>query len=194
MVIRRIFGRKKKDEDETEEVETETEAVEIEEEPEAEVEAEAAVEEPEQVEEEVVEEPVPEPTGYIPYHDSIIDRLKYMFSADMAVGVQGPDEFRLEFMAMGERFHVAKPANGDVEVKLGTVSDEDVFIRIGDDAVRELLSASTFSEFSNIYLRYYKNPEAGKFVKIELRKDVSNLNRRGYARVPLLKLLIGTAR
>jgi hypothetical protein len=43
-------------------------------------------------------------------------------------------------------------------------------------------------------MKYYKNPEAGKFVKIELRKDVNGLNRRGYARVPLLKLLIGMTR
>ncbi len=206
MVIRRLFGRKKKEDEAeeaepeavTEEAEPETPAVEearaVEEAPPPEEPVEAPPVEEEAAAEEAIEEAVPEPTGYIPYHDSFPDRLKYMFSAEMSVGIEGPDEFRLEFMAMGERFHVAKPANGEIEIKTGTVPNEDVFIRIGDDVVRELLSAATFSEFSDVYLKYYRHPEPGKFVKIELRKDISNLNRRGYARVPLLRLLIGTAR
>lgn len=184
MVIRRIFGRKKKDEDEEETTETE------------EVVVEEAPTEPVEVEEEapVVEEVAAAPTGTMPYHDTFPDRLTFMFGSEMGSGVEAPDEFKLEFMAMGERFHIHKDSMGDVMLHTGTISDEDVFIRIGDDVVRELLSAANFQEFSEIYMRYYKTPEPGKFVKIEIRKDVSNLNRRGYARVPLLKLLIGAAR
>ena len=185
--MRRIFGKKKKDEEE-EEVEAEVEAAE-----EEVVEEEATEEVSEAVPEE--EELAPEvTTETIPYHDSIQDRLMYMFGASMGAGVEAPDEFRLEFMAMGERFNIAKKPMGDIELKTGTVMDEDVFIRIGNDVVSDLLSAATFQEFSELYLKYYKNPEPGKFVKIELRKAVSNLNRMGYARVPLLKLLIGAAR
>jgi hypothetical protein len=97
-------------------------------------------------------------------------------------------------MAMGERFWFAKKTKGEVESGMGAVSDEDVYIRVGNDAVGDLLGASTFSEFQDFYMKYYKNPEANKFIKIEIRKDVSGLNRRGYARVPLLKLLIGMTR
>ena len=89
---------------------------------------------------------------------------------------------------------VAKKPMGEIEIATGAAPDEDVFIRIGNDVVAELLSAASFSEFSVLYLKYYKNPEPGKFVKIELRKPITELNRRGYARVPTLKLLIGAAR
>jgi hypothetical protein len=186
MVMRRIFGRKKKDDEEEEEEKAEAEVAEAEE-----------VVAEEEVTEEVPEEAelAPEVAGEtIPYHDSIQDRLMYMFGASMGTGVEAPDEFRLEFMAMGERFNIDKKSMGDIELKTGTVADEDVFIRIGNDVVTELLSAATFQEFSELYMKYYKNAEPGKFVKIELRKAVSNLNRMGYARVPLLKLLIGVAR
>ena len=47
----------------------------------------------------------------IPYHDSIQDRLVYMFNdAVMADGLEGTHDFTLEFMAMGERFWVGKAA------------------------------------------------------------------------------------
>ncbi|MHA1577952.1 MAG: hypothetical protein ACTSU3_11385, partial [Candidatus Thorarchaeota archaeon] len=131
----------------------------------------------------------------IPYHDSIQDRLGYLLTdPEMSTSIEGPDEFILEFMAMGERFSVSKKAMGSISIATGSAADEDVYIRIGNDVVKELLSAATFSEFSKIYLKYYKNPEPGMFVKIELRKQITDLNRRGYARVPALKLLIGAAR
>ena len=95
---------------------------------------------------------------------------------------------------MGERFGIEKASMGDIELKSGSAKDNDAHIRIANDTVSDLLSASTYAEFKEIYLSFYKNPEAGKFVKIEMYEDVSNLNRRGYARVPLLKLLIGAAR
>ena len=95
---------------------------------------------------------------------------------------------------MGERFNVRKESLGEIAFGTGTAPDEDVFIRISNEAVKELLSAATFNEFVDIYMKYYKNPDGSKFVKIELRKDISSLNRRGYARVPLLKLLVGQIR
>jgi len=143
-----------------------------------------------------VSEPVPEGRGdTIPYHDSIQDRLLYMLNdAKMADGLEGTHEFMLEFMAMGERFWIGKAPLGGIETKVGKAADEDAHIRISNDAVSELLNAATFSEFSNIYLQYYKTSDAGKFIKIEARKPISDMNRRGYARVPVLKLLIGAAR
>ncbi|MFW9806521.1 MAG: hypothetical protein ACFFFK_07315 [Candidatus Thorarchaeota archaeon] len=185
----RFFRRKKKDEQEAdEEPEEETTVV---------VEEEAAVEatEEEPVEAEVAE-PVPEGRGdTIPYHDSIQDRLVYMLKdSKMADGLEGTHAFTLEFMAMGERFWISKAPLGDIETKIGKASDEDAHIRISNDAVSELLNAATFSQFSDIYLKYYKNSDAGKFIKIEARKPITDLNRRGYARVPVLKLLIGAAR
>ncbi|TFG15032.1 hypothetical protein EU537_01980 [Candidatus Thorarchaeota archaeon] len=83
---------------------------------------------------------------------------------------------------------------GEVKIESGTSPEEDVFIRIANDVTQELLDAPSFEKFSEIYLKYYKDPGPGKFVKIELRKPITNLNRRGYARVPTLKLLIGAAR
>ena len=131
----------------------------------------------------------------MPYHATIQDRLKFMLTEPpLADSIEAPDEFKLELMAMGERFTVMKDSMGEVAVSTGTAPDEDVFIRIGNDVVAELLSAANFSEFSSLYLKYYKTPEPGKFVKIELRKPIIELNRRGYARVPTLKLLIGAAR
>jgi hypothetical protein len=131
----------------------------------------------------------------IPYHATFQDRLKYMLTEDpLASSIEAPDEFKLELMAMGERFTVVKKSMGEVELSTGAAPDEDVFIRVSNDAVSELLSAANFTEFSKLYLKYYKNAEAGKFVKIELRKSITELNRRGYARVPALKLLIGAAR
>ena len=167
---------------ETEPVEVSEEAVEaVEPEPEIEVEP---------------DEPFPEDgAATIPYHSEITDRLKYMFQdANIAANIEGPDEFTIEFMAMGERFNFIKEARGEVKFGTGTAPDEDVFIRISNDAVAELLSAPNLEEFRQIYIKYYRNPEAGKFVKIELRKDLVWMNRQGYARVPLLKLLVGQVR
>jgi hypothetical protein len=112
----------------------------------------------------------------------------------MADGLEGTHEFTLEFMAMGERFWIGKAALGEIETKVGKAADEDAHIRISNEAVGELLSAATFSTFSELYLQFYKTSDAGKFIKIEARKTISDMNRRGYARVPVLKLLIGAAR
>jgi hypothetical protein len=186
----RFFRRKKKDEKKAE--------TKPEEEPVAATEEAAA--EPEATEEESaateVAEPVPEGRGdTIPYHDSIQDRLVYMLNdPKMADGLEGTHEFELEFMAMGERFWISKAPLGEIQTKVGKAVDEDAHIRISNDAVSELLNAATFSKFSELYLQYYKKSDAGKFIKIEARKPISDMNRRGYARVPVLKLLIGAAR
>jgi len=184
----RFFRRKKSDEEEKEIVkDTPTEDVQTEEkEPDME---EAAAEE-------ITTEEVPvgrEST--IPYHASIQDRLMYMFNdSRMGAGIEGTDEFYLEFMAMGERFWIGKVPLGQVTIKAGAMTDQDAHVRISNDVVAELLSAASFSEFSKIFMHYYKNAEAGKFIKIEVRKPITDLNRRGYARVPVMKLLIGSAR
>ncbi len=131
----------------------------------------------------------------IPYHADIKERLMYMFNdSSIGAGIEGTDEFYIEFMAMGERFWIGKAPLGDIESKTGAMTDQDAHVRISNDVVADLLSTATFSEFSKIYLNYYKNAEAGKFVKIEVRKPITDLNRRGYARVPIMKLLIGSAR
>jgi hypothetical protein len=151
--------------------------------------------EPEKVEL-VTEEPVSaEIGGTMPYHATFQDRLKYMFAdSDISAGIEAPDSFMIEFMAEGERFYITKPSMGEFNIITGKAPDEDAFIRISNDVMIELLSAATFSEFSDTYMKYYKNAEAGMFVKIELRKDITALNRRGYARVPVLRTLIGTIR
>lgn len=192
-MMRRIFG-KKKDDDEKD---SEKEIDEV-----AEEEIPKAVEESLEVDESSTDEVETEAaisteglTITMPYHATIQDRLKFMLTeGPLADPIEAPDEFKLELMAMGERFTIIKDSMGDVAITSGTVPDEDVFIRIGNDVVAELLSASNFSEFSTLYMRYYKNAEPGKFVKIELRKPITELNRRGYARVPTLKLLIGATR
>ncbi|UCH05770.1 MAG: hypothetical protein JSW05_06290 [Candidatus Thorarchaeota archaeon] len=163
-------------------------------EPQPEVEAEPEPEvEPEEAE---PEEAVPmDRAPLLPYHSEFTERIKYLFGdPTAAAGLEGPDEFALEFMAEGERFYVAKEANGEFKYGTGSAPDEDVYIRIANDTVAELLSAATFADFSRVYIRDYRKPDAGKFVKIELRKDITSMNRRGYARIPLLKLLIGQAR
>ena len=188
MVMRKIFGRKKKDKDKDEEVaDPEVEVV---------VEPVKPVEPTEPTDTEAVDVPPAEkPAGTIPYHDSLSERINYMLTdSEMSKSIEGTDEFRLEFMAMGERFGFIKESKGEVEKKPGSITDEDVFIRVANDTVSELLNAATFADFSKIYMQYYKNADAGKFVKIELRKAISDLNRRGFARVPLLKLLVGAAR
>lgn len=199
-MLRRIFGGKKDDDEqgESEEkleespseaqeiVEEETGSEEVDESPEASAEPEAAEE---------VEAVVVDDASTMPYHATIQDRLKYLLTeGPLAEPIEAPDDFKLEIMAMGERFTVVKEAMGEVQITSGSAPDEDVFIRIGNDVVAELLSAANFAEFSELYLKYYKNAEPGKFVKIELRKPITDLNRRGYARVPTLKLLIGAAR
>ncbi len=195
-MMRKFFGRKKDDEEKKDE---EAEVVEeVPEETPAEP-VEETTEETAEVEEEVPEDAeAPSTDGLtvtIPYHATIQDRLNYMLTEPpLNQTIEAPDEFKLEFMAMGERFMVSKKPMGEIEIATGAAPDEDVFIRIGNDVVSELLSAASFSEFSVLYLKYYKNPEPGKFVKIELRKPITELNRRGYARVPTLKLLIGAAR
>ncbi|MFW9787528.1 MAG: hypothetical protein ACFFE2_10720 [Candidatus Thorarchaeota archaeon] len=191
----RFFRRKKKDEKKAEPEPVEEAVDEIEEEP-----AETEEAAPETIEEEPVATEVAEPVAEgrgdtIPYHDSIQDRLVYMLNdPKMADGLEGTHEFELEFMAMGERFWIAKAPLGNIETKIGKAADEDAHIRISNDAVAELLTASTFEEFSRLYLKYYKTSDAGRFIKIEARKPITDMNRRGYARVPVLKLLIGAAR
>jgi hypothetical protein len=215
--IRKLLGREEEKEEKTAE---ETAADEVSEEPVVEEAAPPEVlEEPVSEEPEVKPEPEPEPSeseveieeepeeaepeeapsmdrgATLPYHSEFTERLKYLFGdPTAAAGMEGPDEFALEFMAVGERFYVTKAANGEIKYGTGSAPDEDVYIRIANDTVAELLSASTFASFSQIYIRDYRKPDAGKFVKIELRKDISSMNRRGYARIPLLKLLIGQSR
>jgi hypothetical protein len=186
----RFFRKKKKDEKKAESKPDEETAAVTEE---AAVETETTEEEPATTE---VAEPVAEGRGdIIPYHDSIQDRLVYMLNdAKMADGLEGTHEFELEFMAMGERFWIGKVALGAIETKVGKADDEDAHIRISNEAVSELLNAATFATFSELYLKYYKTSDAGKFIKIEARKPISDMSRRGYARVPVLKLLIGAAR
>jgi len=156
---------------------------------------EKTVDAPEAADETVTEEVSAGRGDTIPYHSEIQDRLMYMFNdSGMGGGIEGTDEFYLEFMAMGERFWIGKAPLGTIELKTGTMTDQDAHIRIANDVVSDLLSAATFAEFSKIYIQYYKSAEAGKFVKIEVRKPITDLNRRGYARVPIMKLLIGAAR
>lgn len=131
----------------------------------------------------------------MPYHASIQDRLMYMFNdPTMGGGIEGTDEFYIEFMAMGERFWIGKAPLGKVSMKAGAMTDQDAHVRISNDAVTTLLSAANFPEFSKVFMQYYKTPEPGKFIKIEVRKPITDLNRRGYARVPIMRLLIGSAR
>ncbi|RDE13632.1 MAG: hypothetical protein C4K47_05820 [Candidatus Thorarchaeota archaeon] len=133
--------------------------------------------------------------GTVPYHNSLPDRLKYFSDDQSAVkGLESTDSFTLGFLAMGDRFKVEKEPMGPIKVEPGMTHEEDAFIRVSNEAVAELLSAASFKEFSDVYMHYYRNAGPGKFVKIELREDISSLNKRGFARVPILKLLIGTAR
>ncbi|MDF1539751.1 MAG: hypothetical protein P1Q69_12695 [Candidatus Thorarchaeota archaeon] len=189
-MMRKFFG-KKKDDDEDEATEEE-----VAETPTDETTTEVTEE---SVDDEIAEEAEEaSETGIaitMPYHATLQDRLRYLLTDTvLSSSIEAPDEWKIELMAMGERFMVCKKPMGEVEIASGAAPDEDVFIRIGNDVVSELLSAATFSEFSAIFLKYYKNAEPGKFVKIELRKPITDLNRRGYARVPTLKLLIGAAR
>jgi hypothetical protein len=188
--LRRIIGKDEEDESAEEPI----------------AEAEGTAEEPKEIEATKVTEPavdvaesVEAPTegrgDTLPYHATIQERLMYLFeNQKTGAGIEGTDEFILEFMAMGERFWIGKAQLGDVQMKSGSSTDHDAHIRIANELVPDLLSASTFSEFSKMFLKYYKNAEAGKFVKIEVRKPITDLNRRGYARVPVMKLLIGAAR
>ncbi len=189
-MMRKFFGKKKDDDKE------ETTEEEVAEAPTDEI---ATADPEEVVEEQVVEDASPtsteDSTMTIPYHATLQDRLRYLLTDTAhSSSIEAPDEWKIELMAMGERFMVCKKPMGEVEIASGAAPDEDVFIRIGNDVVLELLSAATFSEFSKIFIKYYKNAEPGRFVKIELRKPITDLNRRGYARVPTLKLLIGAAR
>ena len=184
------FFKRKKDE-KSEEGTAEAEPVEA---TEAETTEEETVDAPD-VAEEAAEDVSVSRGDTIPYHSEIQDRLMYMFSdSGIGGGIEGTDEFYIEFMAMGERFWIGKAPLGDIELKTGAMTDQDAHIRIANDVASDLLSAATFVEFSKIYIQYYKSPEAGKFVKVEVRKPITDLNRRGYARVPIMKLLIGSAR
>ncbi|MHA2005070.1 MAG: hypothetical protein ACW975_04145 [Candidatus Thorarchaeota archaeon] len=192
--IKKLLGRDEEKEEEAPsaeeaapEAEAPAEVVEETAEPESEPEPEVAAE---------PDEPFPvDGAATIPYHSEITDRLQYMFNdSNIAANIEGTDKFTIEFMAMGERFNFIKEALSEVKYGIGSAPDEDVFIRISNDAVAELLSAPNFEEFRQIYMKYYRNPDAGKFVKIELRKDLVWMNRQGYARVPLLKLLVGQVR
>ena len=156
---------------------------------------EETVDAPEAAEESVAEEVSVGRGDTIPYHSEIQDRLMYMFNdSGMGGGIEGTDEFYIEFMAMGERFWIGKAVTRRRFVSFRQRRDQDAHVRIANDVVSDLLSAATFVEFTKIYLQYYKSAEAGKFVKIEVRKPITDLNRRGYARVPIMKLLIGSAR
>lgn len=199
-MVRKIFGRRKKEtEEEEESLDEKFDSREIEESytpPPSEPPIEVTPTSTEKLATVGAKESKPPERGVtIPYHNSLPDRLKYFFDDSSVVrGLENTDEFMLAFMAMGERFKVEKKALGPIKVEFGMTHDEDAFIRVSNDAVTELLSAATFKEFSDIYIRYYRNAGPGKFVKIELREDISSLNKQGFARVPILKLLIGAAR
>ncbi|MEM2142296.1 MAG: hypothetical protein QXQ81_03475 [Candidatus Thorarchaeota archaeon] len=130
--------------------------------------------------EETAEEVTEEVEEGMPPHTRLIDRIMYILNDPaMSSTIAGPDEFTVEFLALGERFWIRKTANGPIESGIGAVSDEDVYIRISDSVVRELLSVPTFEEFVRVYLKYYRSPGERSFVKVELRKDITSLNKMG---------------
>lgn len=184
--LRRIMGKDEEEQEEGQEVSTDDTEASVAIEPETELIPEVETE---------MEAPAEGRADTLPYHATIQERLMYLFNdPKTGAGIEGTDEFTLEFMAVGERFSIRKAQLGDVEMKSGSSMDHDAHIRIANELVPDLLSAATFHEFSKIFLNYYKNAEAGKFVKVEVRKPITDLNRRGYARVPIMKLLIGAAR
>ncbi|MBD3159968.1 MAG: hypothetical protein GF309_14395 [Candidatus Lokiarchaeota archaeon] len=186
--IKKFLGKEEEEEEIETEAETEAET-EVEEEPPTEAKKEA------EVEEEALEEPPTRGKGTIPYHDTFQKRLEFLFDNEETAGdMKAPDEFSLEFMVMGERFNVTKDSMGPVEIESGTTSDEDVFIRISNTVAKNLLDAATFDEFSDTYMQYYRESESDKYVKIDLRKPIEELNKRGYVRVPILRLLVGQVR
>ncbi|MFO7836051.1 MAG: hypothetical protein R6V83_05310 [Candidatus Thorarchaeota archaeon] len=190
MVMDRIKKFLGKEEKEDEKVEAESEVTE---EPSAEAKTKQEIGAEEEAE--VVEKPLDRVEGAIPYHSTFQKRLDFLFdSEETARGMNAPDEFSLEFMVMGERFNVTKNSMGPVQIESGTCSDEDVFIRISNSVAKSLLDAVTFDEFSDIYMQYYRESEPDKYVKIEVRKPIEELNKRGYVRVPILRLLVGQIR
>ena len=96
----------------------------------------------------------------------------------------------MQFYSGGVPFFVSKQGVKSLRLTKGRQVKNDVVITISDLAEKELLKVSDFEDFAASYRRLVLNPKPQEYVRIKLMDDLSELRKKGYFRLRLLRTLI----
>lgn len=104
--------------------------------------------------------------------------------------IPAPATFKIQFLAGGDAFYIIKEELKHPHIEPSRTRAEDVFIRISNAVVDELLEAPDFDTFNEIFRKYAKSQTADHYVKVDIRTDIFELNKKGFASSPFLKMLV----
>ncbi len=104
--------------------------------------------------------------------------------------IPAPVSFKIQFLAGGDAFFIIKEELKQPHIEPSRTRGEDVFIRISEAVVEELVEAPDFNTFNEIFRKYAKSQTADHYVKVDIRTDIFELNKKGFAKSPFLKMLV----
>ncbi|MFX0096129.1 MAG: hypothetical protein ACFE7E_00045 [Candidatus Hodarchaeota archaeon] len=99
-------------------------------------------------------------------------------------------DISMQFYSGGTPFYVSKQGVGSLTLAMGRQVKNDVVITISDLAEKKLIGMSNFDDFAASYRKLASNPRPQEYVKIKLMDDLSELRKKGYFRLKLLRTLI----
>ncbi|MFX1487370.1 MAG: hypothetical protein ACFFBS_09805 [Promethearchaeota archaeon] len=109
---------------------------------------------------------------------------------DIAEKSKALGNISMQFYSAGVPFFVSKHGVRSLELTKGRQVKNDVVITISDLAEKKLLKVSDFEDFEASYHRLVSNPSPQEYVRIKLMDDLSELRKKGYFRLRLLRTLI----
>ncbi len=169
----RWFRRKKKDE--TQEIKEETHQV-----------------EPIKPDEQIPEvPPTPKPTEIKNPVEAFIQKLQSMISdPDFAEKSKALKPTRIQLIIGGEPIFLSKEGVTPLNLSRERSVQTDVFIRISEDAARQLVSTTSLQEFQKQYKAMVHTKGASSYVSLKLHTSLTELRNQGYFSLELLRILI----
>lgn len=113
-----------------------------------------------------------------------------LLNADIMEESKALGNISMQFYSGGIPFYVSKQGVKSLSLTMGRQVKNDVVITISDLAERKLAGMSNLEDFAASYRRLVSNPKPQEFVKIKLMDDLSELRKKGYFRLKLLRTLI----
>ena len=113
-----------------------------------------------------------------------------LLTADIVEKSKALGNISMQFYSSGIPFYVSKQGVKSLTLTMGRQVKNDVVITISDLAERKLAGMSNFEDFAASYNKLVSNPKPQEYVKIKLIDDLSELRKKGYFRLKLLRTLI----
>ena len=111
-------------------------------------------------------------------------------TADIVETSKALGNISIQFLSSGIPFYVSKQGVKSLTLTMGRQVKNDVVITVSDLAERKLAGMSNFEDFAASYYRLVSDPKPQEYVKIKLMDDLSELRKKGYFRMKLLRTLI----